>query len=121
MTFSRQAISQRPVASHSIRLPANAAVARAFGRRSGWSRQCFLVERYWHFVGQPMSSVPLKCIRIPVECPNCGDVFLYCLSDLIANKSTACLRCYKPLDLSTDQWRDALEDTADYYKGMPIR
>jgi hypothetical protein len=60
--------------------------------------------------------------RIPLECfsPECSEVRLYLLRDLIANDKIPCSSCGQPIDLGSDQWRAAIEETAEYYKAIII-
>jgi hypothetical protein len=60
----------------------------------------------------------LDTARVPIECFECGDVKLYLVRDLVANDAIPCVRCTKPIFIDTDQWRAAINETADYYKGI---
>jgi hypothetical protein len=66
----------------------------------------------------PVSVFPTA--RIPIECFECDKVALYLVRDLVGHDGIACAGCKKPIDLSTDQWRAALQETADYYKAILI-
>jgi hypothetical protein len=67
-----------------------------------------------------MPVTMLTTARIPIECadPKCGEVSLYLVRDLVHDDTIACSRCRKPLDLSSDQWCAALQETAKYYKAI---
>jgi len=56
--------------------------------------------------------------RVPIECKNadCGVVHLYAVSDLVPNYSIHCLDCQQLIDLTSDQWTDAVDATVEYYK-----
>jgi hypothetical protein len=67
-----------------------------------------------------MPVTMLTTARIPIECadPECGEVRLYLVRDLVHDDTIACTRCRKPLDLSSDQWRSALHETAEHFKAV---
>jgi hypothetical protein len=67
-----------------------------------------------------MPVTMLTDARVPIECKNedCGAVHLYLVRDLVPNYSIACVDCRQPIDLSSDQWTDAVNATVDYYKAI---
>jgi hypothetical protein len=69
---------------------------------------------------EPMPVIMLTDTRVPIECKNevCGAVHLYLVRDLVPNYSIRCLDCRRPIDLSSDQWTDAINATVDYYKAI---
>jgi len=70
--------------------------------------------------GEPMPVITLTDARVPIECKNgdCGVVHLYLVRDLVPNYSIPCLDCRRPIDLSSDQWTDAVNATVNYYKAI---
>jgi len=58
--------------------------------------------------------------RVPIECKNegCGVVHLYLVSDLVPNYSIRCIDCQQSIDLTSDQWTDAVDATVEYYKAI---
>ncbi len=58
--------------------------------------------------------------RVPLECKNedCGVVHLYLVSDLVPNYTIRCLDCQQSIDLTSDQWADAVNATVEYYKAI---
>ena len=56
--------------------------------------------------------------RVPIECKNkdCGVVHLYLVRDLVPSYSIRCIDCQQWIDLTSDQWTDAVDATVEYYK-----
>jgi hypothetical protein len=71
-------------------------------------------------IGNVMPVSLYNTARIPIECfnPECREVRLYLIRDLVANDTVACAVCRKPINLSSDQWRTAIEKTAEYYDAI---
>ena len=66
-----------------------------------------------------MPVTMLNEVRIPVECKNVDCVVhLYLVSDLVPNYSIRCIDCRQTIDLTSDQWTDAVDATIEYYKAI---
>ena len=68
----------------------------------------------------PMPVTMLNEARVPIECKNenCGMVHLYLVIDRVPNYLVRCLDCQQSIDLTSDQWTDAVNATIEYYKAM---
>jgi hypothetical protein len=65
-----------------------------------------------------MPVTMLNEVRVPIECKNenCGVVHLYLVTDLVPTYSIRCIDCQESIDLTSDQWTDAVDATVEYYK-----
>ena len=59
-------------------------------------------------------------MHIEVPCSACGKHGFQLIRALVANNEVACTYCGKPIDVSSKEWRTAINNVADLYKKIAI-
>ena len=60
-----------------------------------------------------MTNPLFDMFRLEVPCPHCRETDLQIISKLIANNYVACGFCREMIDVSTEEWRAFISETAE--------
>ena len=74
-----------------------------------------------------MPDVLQPLIQFPIVCDNCGKEFDKPFGEVVANDAATCPDCSAIIDLTTEEWRAAINEFADELKnfrgpsGQPLK
>lgn len=57
---------------------------------------------------------------IPCLRPECGKICTYLVRDLVQNDNIRCAACGHFIDVSSEEWRTAANDLAEFYNNVRV-
>jgi DNA-directed RNA polymerase subunit RPC12/RpoP len=69
-----------------------------------------------------MTATAYNFARTAIPClrPECGKIRLYLVRDLVYNDHIKCEACGHRIDVSSEKWRAAADELANFYKNVRV-